>query len=180
MSTLYRYIYVFIVISLSLTACNGQAIQAQQTAPNIIQFEDLLGKPLNDERVISLLATNDCTGATQAQLCKDVGVALWLDTNQIVKEVYLYLNNNAGFVPYKGELPLALKFYDTLGAVEYKLMRQEAVGNLRNGTGKTNYAGSSPDHLHYWVKYEPYGFTVIYNSPFPDEDATIYAIVLYS
>jgi hypothetical protein len=30
------------------------------------------------------------------------------------------------------------------------------------------------------VTYDPYDFTVIYNTPFLDEDATIYAVLLHS
>jgi hypothetical protein len=36
----------------------------------------------------------------------------------------------------------------------------------------------SPDHMHYWAMYKRLGMTVIYNSPVPDEDAYIYAILL--
>jgi hypothetical protein len=38
--------------------------------------------------------------------------------------------------------------------------------------------GSSPDHFHYWAVYKHLGMTIIYNSPFVDEDATIYAILV--
>jgi hypothetical protein len=141
---------------------------------------DLLGKSLRDESVIKLLATHNCTDATQVQLCKDVGLALRLDTDQVVKEIYLYLNNDKGFSPYQGELPLGLRFYDTLGAVEYKLRRLEANNSSTGGNNRIKYEGRSPDHLHYWVTYQPYRFTIIYNAPILDEDATIYAILFHS
>jgi hypothetical protein len=90
--------------------------------------------------------------------------------------VFLYLNKAKGFAPdekdftpYKGKLPLGLKFYDTMGAVEYKLKRQ-GVGN--NGLPDS---GATPDHVHYMASYRQAGITIIYNSP-PDEDAMIYAV----
>lgn len=180
MSKLYRYIYILLAISLFLSACTARAVQPQKSSPEPIKYADLLGKPLNDEGVMNLLANHHCTGANHFQLCKDTGVALWLDTDHIVREIYLYLNSAEGFAPYKGELPLGLKFYDTLGAVEYKLRKLEANRSSLSGNNRMNYEGRSPDHMRYWVTYNPYDFTVIYNTPFLDEDATIYAVLLHS
>ena len=180
MSKLYRYLYVLVAISLFLSACNRQAVQGQKPETNTIPYMDLLGKSLRDESVTQLLATHHCTDATQVQLCKDAGVALRLDTDKVVKEIYLYLNNDKGFAPYQGELPLGLRFYDTLGAVEYKLRRLEANHSSTGGNNRIKYEGRSPDHLHYWVTYQPYRFTIIYNAPILDEDATIYAILFHS
>ncbi len=99
-------------------------------------------------------------------------MALWTDSNQVVETIYLYLNNSDGFEPYQGKLPFGLKFYDTLGAVEYKLKRQ-GVGNA----GLPD-EGAVPDHMHYRATYRQAGLTIIYNFPFPDEDATIYAVLV--
>lgn len=180
MSKLYRYIYVLAAISLSLSACDGQAIEAQMAEPNTIHYKDLLGKSLRDESVMKLLAIHHCTDATQVRLCKENGVALWLDPDQVVKEVYLYLNHDQEFASYQGELPLGLRFYDTLGAVEYKLRRLETKNSSTGGNNPIKYEGRSPDHLHYWVTYQPYRFTIIYNAPILDEDATIYAILFHA
>lgn len=171
--------YILIIIPLLVSACASQAIQAEQPPAKSLSYMDLLGKPLNDEKVVNLLKTNNCTNADQFQLCKDTGIALWLSPGQKVEQIYLYLNNVDGFASYQGELPLGLKFYDTMGAVEYKLRRLEATGNSSGGKSRMNFEGRSPDRMHYWVDYEPHGFTVIYNSPFADEDATIYAILLH-
>jgi hypothetical protein len=38
--------------------------------------------------------------------------------------------------------------------------------------------GSSPDHLHYWAVYDRFDLIVIYDEPFADEDAYIYAVVV--
>ncbi|HET6597541.1 MAG TPA: hypothetical protein VFG81_18095 [Anaerolineales bacterium] len=179
MSKLYRYMYVLVAMSLSLSACSGLAVRAQKPEINTINYIDLLGKSLRDESARKLLS-NHCTDATQVRLCKEAGVAVWLDTNQIVKEVYLYLNNDQGFSPYQGELPLGLRFYDTLGAVEYKLRRLKVNNTPMRGNNQIKYEGRSPDHLHYWVTYQPYRFTIIYNAPILDEDATIYAILFHS
>ncbi len=180
MSKLYRSICILVGLSFSLSACNGQVIQAQKPEPNTIHYIDLLGKSLHDESVMKFLANHHCTDATQVQLCKENGVALWLNPDQVVKEIYLYLNNDQGFASYQGELPLGLRFYDTLGAVEYKLRRLEAKNSSIGGNNQIKYEGRSPDHLHYWVTYQPYRFTIIYNAPILDEDATIYAILFHA
>jgi hypothetical protein len=98
-------------------------------------------------------------------------MALWTDSNQVVETVYLYLNKADGFEPYRGFLPYGIKFYDSLAAVEHKLKRQ-GVGNA--GLPET---AAVPDRMHYRAIYHEAGLTVLYNSPFPDEDASIYAIL---
>jgi hypothetical protein len=147
-------------------------VRTQQTGLKTNAYEDVLGKSINDKAVIEFLASTPCSPADQFLLCKAVGMALWMDSNQIVAAVYLYLNNKDGFEPYQGELPFGLKFYDTLGAVEYKLKRQDIRNAGSPGTAST------PDHVHYRATYHQIGLTILYNSPFPDEDATIYAILL--
>jgi hypothetical protein len=124
--------------------------------------------------VIDFLVENNCIQNKPFHICKEAGIALWLDPEQIIRTVYLYLNNKDGYSAYRGELPFGLKFYDTLGAVEYKLNRQ-GVGN----NGLPDEAGT-PDHLRYWAFYKQDRVTIIYNAPFPDEDATIYAILVTS
>lgn len=99
-------------------------------------------------------------------------MALRTDSNQVVETIYLSLNNADGFEPYKGELPFGLKFYDTMGAVEYKLKRQ-GVGN--DGLPDV---GATLDYMHYRAIYHQAGMTILYNTPFADEDATIQAILL--
>jgi len=89
-----------------------------------------------------------------------------------VETVYLYLNNTDGFVPYEGELPFGLKFYDTMEAVEYKLKRQGI------GAADQPDTGATPDRMHYQATYHQAGLMVIYNYPFPDEGATIRAVVI--
>ena len=173
MDKFYRYLCVLASIALLISSCSSQAVQTQQAALKPSYYQDLLGKPLNDKLVVELVTTNHCILATQYELCKEIGMALWVNSNQLVETVYLYLNNVDGFAPYRGELPLGLKFYDTLGAVEYKLKRQN-IGN----DGRPDESGV-PDRLHYWATYKQHGVTIIYNSPFADEDATIHAILVH-
>ena len=165
---------IFAVLPLLMVSCSLQTVPAtpeEQAVSSFVPYKDLLGKPLTDQVVTDFLASNNCSSSAQFQLCEDVGVALLISLGQTVESVYLYLNNTEGFVPYKGELPFGLKFYDTMGAVEYKL-KQKRIGNA----GLPD-SGDSPDHLHYWANYQQAGLTIIYNSPAPeDEDATIYAI----
>jgi hypothetical protein len=176
MNKLYRSLGILAALTLLLSACSAWAPQVQaeeHKAPRAALYKDLLGKPITDEEVASFIASNNCLSAAQFQLCKDVGVALLINVNQIVETVYLYLNNAEGFGPYQGELPFGLKFYDTMGAVEYKLKRK-GIGNA----GLPD-SGDTPDHLHYWANYRQASLTIIYNSPSAeDEDATIYAILV--
>ena len=111
--------------------------------------------------------------ANQFQICKDAGVALWLNSDQIVETVYLYLNNAEGYGPYQGVLPFGLKFYDVREAVEYKLRRQ---GIDQDGIPDTH---ETPDHIHEWASYKQAGLTIIYNPASDDEaGATLYAILV--
>lgn len=175
MNKFFKILYVLALMTLFITACasqNPQAGQAKVDAMGAASYQAVLGKSLNDRDVTDFIARNNCVSATQFQVCKEAGIAFWLDTDQIVKTVYLYLNNADGFAAYKGELPFGLKFYDSLGAVEYKL-KERGVGNA----GLPDEA-ATPDHLHYWAIYKQVGVTIIYNAPSPDEDATIHAVLV--
>ena len=173
MNKLFKTLSILAAITLFITACSAQTVQGEQVPAKTVTYKDVLGKSLNDKEVVDFIDINNCSSAAQFQLCKDVGMALWLGSGQRVETVCLYLNNVDGFASYKGELPLGLKFYDIKEAVEYKLKRKD-VGNA----GLPD-EGSSPDHLHYWAMYKQAGMTIIYNSPLPeDEDASIYAILI--
>jgi hypothetical protein len=128
---------------------------------------------VTDDVVTDFASAQRCSSANQFLLCQTAGMALWIDSNQVVETVYLYLNHVDGFAPYNGELPYGLKYYDIMGAVEYKL-KKHGLGN--HGLPDE---GGTPDHLHYWATYHQAGMTIIYNSPSAeDEDATIYAILV--
>ena len=176
MNALLRVFGIFAAIPLLIGGCAAlpaQAEQEEQVAPKAAIYESVLGKSLSDVAVAEFLASNECSSADQFLLCNAAGMALWTDSNQVVETVYLYLNDADGFAAYKGELPYGLKFYDIMGAVEYKLKKQ--------GVGKAGLPdeGATPDHLRYRATYHRAGMTIIYNSPSPgDEDATIYAILL--
>jgi hypothetical protein len=175
MNKLLKLLGVFAALSLLLSGCDGRVVrsaQEEQTTPKTIVYQSILHKPVTDAAVIDFVTSNHCASVDHFQFCKEIGVALWIDANQVVETVYLYVNGEEDVQPYKGELPYGLKFYDTLGAVEYRLKKQ-AVGNA----GLPD-EGSSPDHLHYWATYKEVGMTIIYNSPYADEDATIYAILV--
>ena len=175
MNTHFKTPSFLIVMALFLTACASPSVQAElakvDTAATA-SYPAVLGKSLDDKDVADFIVSNHCVSATQFQVCKEAGIAFWLDTDQIVKTVYLYLNNADGFAAYKGELPFGLKFYDTLGAVEYKL-KERGVGNA----GLPDEA-ATPDHLHYWAIYKQVGVTIIYNTPYADEGASIHAVLV--
>lgn len=176
MNALIKLFGMLALISLLVSGCAAQPAQAGQgdrAVPKTAVYESILGKPLNDEDVAEFLAGNQCSSVDHFLLCNDTGMALWVDSNQVVETVYIYLNGAEGVVPYKGELPYGLKFYDIKDAVEYKLKKQ--------GVGKDGLPdeGVTPDHLHYWATYHEAGMTIIYNSPsMDDEDASIYAILV--
>ncbi|MDQ2692067.1 MAG: hypothetical protein M3Y68_08565 [Chloroflexota bacterium] len=172
MGTLYRYLIVFIVLAQLVTACSAQSARAKPAISQAHQYRQLLGKLVTETAVSDLLAASNCVRAAPFEVCKEAGLALWMDASGIVQNIYLYLHNGDGFTSYKGDLPFGLKFYDTMGAVEYKLNRQ--------GIGKEGRPDEAavPDHFHYWAFYGEASMTIIYNTPFADEDATIYAIVL--
>jgi hypothetical protein len=138
----------------------------------------VLGKSLTDKVVADFIANSHCSVTMPYIYCKEAGMDLLVDSNQIVESVFLYLNKASGFVPneedftpYKGELPFGLKFYDTLDAVEHKL-NQQGVGN----DGQPD-SGTIPDRMRYVATYNEAGITIIYNSA-PDEDPTIHAILV--
>ena len=175
MNTYFKTSSFLIGMALFLTACASPGVQAERakepTLPTA-DYQAVLGKSLHDKDVADFIASHNCVSATQFQVCNEAGIAFWLDTDQVVKMVYLYLNNVDGFEAYKGELPFGLKFYDIMESVEYKLGKQ-GVGNA----GLPDEA-ATPDHLHYWAIYKQVGVTIIYNAPFPDGEATIHAVLV--
>ena len=106
-------------------------------------------------------------------------MALWIGSDQIVKTVWLYSGHADGFRRYRGELPFGLTFYDPMWRVEEKLSNLDA-GETDQPAAEAGLPneGLSPDHFHYWAVYERFGITVIYDTPFADEDAYIYAVVV--
>lgn len=175
MNRFFKILSVLALMTLFIPACVSQSVKAEPAKADPMataSYQAVLGKSLNDKDVADFIASHNCVSETQFQVCKEAGIAFWLDIDQTVKTVYLYLNNADGFAAYTGELPFGLKFYDNLGAVEYKL-KERGVGNA----GLPDEA-ATPDHLHYWAIYEQVGVTIIYNAPSPDEDATIHAILV--
>ena len=173
MARLYRLLWVMNATILFFTACNMQTVRVETVISPSTTYRDVLGKSLTDQKVADFITSNNCSVADEFQLCKEIGIALRVNSNHMVETVYLYLNNVQVFEPYRGELPYGLKFYDIMEAVEYKLKKQ--------GVGQDGLPdqGGTPDHLHYWATYQQAGMTIIYNSPSSeDEDASIYAILL--
>jgi hypothetical protein len=166
---------ILAMITLLITGCGELAVQGRRdvpVAPKAAVYQNLLGKSINDKEVADFLVRNNCSSTGQFQVCKEAGMDLWINLDQIVKTIYLHLNSHVGYTAYKGELPFGLKFYDIQGAVEYKLKRQ-GVGN----EGLPD-EGSTPDHFHYWAIYKRYGMIIVYNFPYADEDATIHSILV--
>lgn len=156
---------------IALTACDAGYVQNRSNGGAVL-YETILGRSLTDDVVADFLESNNCLGTGKFQVCREAGMDLFLDSELSIESVYLHLSNDDGYSAYDGELPFGLKFYDIQGAVEYKLKRQ-GVGN----EGLPD-EGRSPDHFHYWAFYREGKLIIIYNSPFPDEDATINAVIV--
>jgi hypothetical protein len=180
MNKLFKNLSILATIALFITACGAQVVQAQ---PEVLRkaatYQAVLGKSLNDKEVADFIASNKCAGDAQFQLCKAVGMALWINSDKMVKTVYLNLNNADGFAAYKGELPLGLASNDTMATVEQKFRQPIEVHAPQAGwTSGLPDEGSSPDHVHYSAIYKRFGVTIIYNSPSAnDKGATIHAIL---
>jgi hypothetical protein len=175
MNKFFKNLSILAAIALFATACGAQTVQDQPEEKGTA-YQAILGKSLNNEDVVNFITSNNCSPASQFQLCSEAGIALWSDANQIVKMVYLYSGNTEGFRRYRGELPFGLSFYDPMWRVEEKLSDPDTDDTLEQ-LSLPDETGS-PDHMHYWAMYKRLGMTVIYNSPAPDEDAYIYAILL--
>ena len=167
-----------IVFTLVITSCGPVFFQTEQAPVKVPLYQLLLGKSSNDKVVADFIASNHCSATMPYIYCKEAGIDLLVDSNEIVVSVFLYLNKASGFMPnegdytaYNGELPFGLKFYDTLEAVEHKL-KQQGVGN--DGLPDS---GIVPDHMRYVATYNEAGITIIYNAD-RDEDPTIHAIVV--
>ena len=180
MNTLSKTLLIFAVISLLTSACGGRLVQAESseaTTVQIISYQAVLGKPLSDPDVADFIDSNHCTAVDKFQLFKDTGLALWTDAEQIVEMVYLYSGNGDGFRRYRGELPYGITFYDPMWRVHEKLMDPNSSNPLYQA-GLPDETGT-PDHMHYRAVYKQLGMTVMYTTPGEDEDAYIYAIVVY-
>ncbi|HKY54528.1 MAG TPA: hypothetical protein VJM08_09490 [Anaerolineales bacterium] len=185
MNTLMKTLVILTAISLLVSACGGRSVQAEsaEANPTAISYQVVLGKSLNDRDVVDFLASNNCSTVNRFHLCKEIGMALWAEADQIVKMVYLYAGNVDEFRRYRGPLPYGLTFYDPMWRVEEKIRDLNSDDSL--SPQEIWQAGlpeeeASPDHMHYWAMYKKLGMTVIYNSPGDDEDAYIYAIVVYN
>ena len=179
MNAFVRVLSILAAIPLLIHGCGEQPVQEEKAAPKVAVYQSILGKSLTDEAVADFLASNTCSRINDFELCKDAGMALWTDSDQIVKMVYLYSGTVDGFRRYRGELPFGLSFYDPMWKVEKKLSELNADDALQpSSLAGLPDEGSSPDHMHYWAVYKRLNMTVVYNSPFADQDAYIYAILV--
>ena len=172
-----KSLVVFFSLVLFTVACSTTSTSTVKAEP--AAYQAVLGRSATEDMVLDFLAGNECVAAMQFQVCKPAGIALWLDSGQIVKTVWLYANNAEGFNRYRGKLPFGLTFYDPMWLVEEKLSAVEVAesSQVAYESGSPD-EGSSPDHLHYWAVYERLGLIIIYDFPYADEDAYIYAVVV--
>jgi len=181
MKKFYEALSILVALPLFITSCGTHTLPVETEVPSVqkyASYELVLDRSIMEKEVINFIVSNQCSPANQFQLCKEVGMALWADSDQVVKTVYLYAGDAQGFRRYRGELPFGLTFYDPMWKVQEKLRDSNAADSLHQA-GLPDEA-SSPDHIHYWAVYKRYGMTIIYASPSADEDAYIYAILISS
>jgi hypothetical protein len=175
MNKLFNTFSILAAIALFSTGCAAQVVRAQpqdQAPSKAAPYEALLGKALTDPGVAGFIVSNKCSSAGQFQFCKEIGMTLGVNSNQVVETVFLYLEDADGFKAYQGELPFALKLNGSRETVEAKLKEQ------RVGTGIANEEGLF-DHTHCWATYYAAGMTIIYNSPSADDrNATMHAMIV--
>ena len=179
MKRFYEVFSILAALSLFVSSCEIPVIPAQtdkQPVQKSVSYDVVLGKSMTEKAVNDFIVKNHCSPADQFQLCKEIGMALWTDSDQIVRIIYLYAGDADGFKRYQGTLPFALSFYDPMWRVQQKLSNVDEDGSVQD-VGLPDEA-SSPDHMHYWANYKRFGITIIYNAPFADEDAYIYAILV--
>jgi hypothetical protein len=177
MKKFYKALSILASLSYMITACGTHTLPIQteeQTAQKTASYEVVLGKSMTDKAVIDFIFNNNCSSTDQFQLCKDVGMALWANSAQIVETVYLYTGGTNGFKRYQGKLPFGLSFYDPMWRVQEKIRNSNADDSLQQ-SGRPDEE-NSPDHMHYWAFYKRLDITIIYTSA--DEDAYIYAILV--
>jgi hypothetical protein len=179
MNKLFTTLSILAAIAIFTTACGAQIAQAAESDPAAFGYQSVLGKSVTEQNVAELIDSN-CTQAGSFQICQRAGFALWVDPNQIVQFVYLYVNGTEDFSAYKGELPFGLESTDTMADVEHKLGSPKEIHAPQAGwkPGQPD-EGGSPDRIHYWATYKRFGMTVIYNTPAAnDKAATLYAVLI--
>ena len=179
MNKLFKTLSIFVAIALFTTMCGALIAQAAEPVPAAPGYRAILGKSVSEQAVADFIDSN-CTQSGSFQSCRPAGLAFWVDANQIVRRVYLYINTPERVVAYAGELPLGLAPQDTMADVEQKLGGPKEVHAPQAGwePGLPD-EGYSWDHTHYWAIYSRFGLTVIYNTPAAnDKGATIHAIVI--
>jgi hypothetical protein len=183
MNKLFKTLGILAAIALFVTACSAQVVKAQPAGPvgpTAANYQALLGKTQNDKDVADFIVANNCTSANQFQLCKDAGMALWVDAGQIVKTVYLYPGGAGDFSAYTGPLPFGLTSNDTMAMVEQKFGQPKVEHAPQAGweLGLPD-EGSTIGYTQYWANYKRFGVTIVYNSPSAsDKGATIHAILV--
>jgi hypothetical protein len=177
MNKLFKTFSLLAAIALVSVGCSVYVVQAQpgdQAPSKPAPYEALLGKSLTDQEVIDFIAMNRCSSVERLRLCKEMGLVLGVNSDQVVETVFLNLEDTDGFSAYQGKLPFGLNINDSREAVEATLKEQ------RVGTGAPNAEGPF-DHTHCWATYYAAGMTIIYNSPSADDkNATMHAIIVGS
>ena len=179
MNKFFKTLHLLAAIAFLVTACIPPVVDVAQAAPAEVGYQAVLGKSLSDQNVADFIASNNCVQTGAFQLCRTAGVALWMDSDQIVRSAYLYLDNSDGFSAYRGELPMKLEASDTMADVEQKFSYPRDA-HMLSGPWEPGLPdeGFSPDHVHYWAIYKRFDLTVIYNTPdLNDKNATIHAIL---
>jgi hypothetical protein len=178
MNKLFHTLSLLVAIALFTTACGAQIAQAAEPVPATVGYQAILGKSVSEQPVADFVDGN-CTQSGSYRFCRSAGLALWTDSNQIVRLAHLYIHNAEGFATYKGELPFGLSPTDTMADVEYKLDQKLYQAPQVGWEPGLPDEGYSRDLKYYSAIYKLFDMAVIYNTPAAtDKDATIYAIIV--
>jgi hypothetical protein len=179
LNTWFRISNILALLSLCISGCAIQTVEAQPASVATaipLGYQIILGKSVHDQAVVNFLADNHCSTSVQFELCKEVGMSFWIDSNQQIGTAYLYSGNADGFQRYRGKMPYGITFYDPMWLVQEKLSALDK-DNQSQKTGLPDEA-DSPDHIHYWAAYKQLGLVLIYDTGIADPDAYIYAVLV--
>ena len=174
---LFSIVVVIVLFAIAFGTLVVQAEHLERPASLVPNYHRMVGQSLADKAVADFIAANHCTSANQYQLCEATGIALAMNGDRTIKTLVLFPGRTNGFAAFRGELPLNLRWNDSLASVNRKLGVSPDETFLQEA-GLPNESGI-PENIRLWAVYEEAGVTVIYNTLSADsQSASIHAILI--
>lgn len=112
----------FIILSSLVLTLVVPAGAAQTQTQRALSYRDFLGKTLENDAVVEFILRNNCYYGMGNYACKSQGIELGVTmVKRQIRTVFMYRQGVEGYKQYKGELPLGLRWTDTLASVEARL-----------------------------------------------------------